>query len=110
MERSLFKKNQALDLKSMSTSTDIPTLSEWQRLARQAPQGSDSEWLHCSDCIYGRGGALFIGLHNRQSETSINLIFQQLKITKNKAVVGGKNFRRIKSLSGQPQRLRRHLH
>ena len=70
--------------------TDISPLTAWQQQARETPNKADLAWLDCDDCIYGRGGALFIGLHNRREDASVNLLFKRLKIVRNKAVVGGK--------------------
>ena len=73
----------------MST-TGILSLTEWQRQTGKNPSSANLAWLRRDDCIHGRGGALFIGLHNRRLDASVNILFQQLEIVRNSAVVGGK--------------------
>ena len=73
----------------MMSTTDIHSVYMWQKQAKEAHNGSDGVWLRCTDCIYGRGGALFIGIHNKREDSSVDILFQQLKIVRNEAVVGG---------------------
>ena len=73
----------------MMSATDIHSVHMWQKQAKKAGRKSDAEWLYCNDYICGRGGALFIGIHKRREDSSVNLLFQQLEIVRNEAVVGG---------------------
>ena len=73
----------------MTSATDIHSVYTWQKRRKEELRRSNAKRLSRRDCIYGRGGALFIGMHNKLEDSSVNIYFQHLRIIKNAANVGG---------------------